>query len=190
MPGDAAEASPGPQAVAVLGDYWLPDRPVRSEVGALVQRARDRADAGAASALAALFSRLADSLPPASASAAGGRLVAAVPSAPSPAGAEPSFQLSFVLARALADAGAGLLCPGLIMRRRGSPKMREVPPRERPAAAARAGYEVRRAVTGRHVVLVDDVILTGATLREVTARLTDAGAASVVAAAAARTRLG
>ena len=55
--------------------------------------------------------------------------------------------------------------------------------------AAALGYEAREPVAGRHVLLVDDVVLTGATLAEVAGRLKDAGAASIVAAVAARTRL-
>ena len=50
------------------------------------------------------------------------------------------------------------------------------------------GYEVCEPVAGCHVVLVDDVILTGVTLGMVAACLQEAGAASVTAAVAARTR--
>lgn len=55
------------------------------------------------------------------------------------------------------------------------------------AFALRRGWRATRWVTGRRVLLVDDVVTTGATLSAAATVLKDAGAASVTAAAAART---
>ena len=46
----------------------------------------------------------------------------------------------------------------------------------------------RARFVGHQVVLVDDVVLTGTTLRYITRLLEDAGATRVVAVVAARTR--
>ncbi|MBI3698328.1 MAG: ComF family protein [Acidobacteria bacterium] len=53
----------------------------------------------------------------------------------------------------------------------------------------RGAFAARRPVEGRHVALVDDVITTGATMSECARVLKQAGAARVVALAAARARL-
>ena len=51
-----------------------------------------------------------------------------------------------------------------------------------------ADYEVVEDVEGRHVVLVDDVVLSGTTLSHVADLLLAAGAASVQPIAIARSR--
>ena len=61
-------------------------------------------------------------------------------------------------------------------------------PQWRADVAASADYRASESTAGRHIVVVDDVILTGTTVRTVVACLRDAGAASVTAAVAARTR--
>lgn len=203
----------GIDRLVVLGDYWAapdddpPDTdpvrtaagkrlgrwatagrptpcsdPVRTEVGELVHRAKDSGDEAAAAELGRRLVRLAGrSLPP---QAGLVPLVVGVPSHPAPA-----VDLPAILAAALAAAGIGEHRPGLLVRRCRTPKLRDIAadPARRYDMAAEAGYEVTEPVASRSVVLVDDVILTGTTLRFIAAKLRTAGAASVTAAAAART---
>jgi len=68
-------------------------------------------------------------------------------------------------------------------------RLRHVDPEQRAVVAAAACYRAYQSTAGSHIVVVDDVILTGTTLSAVAACLRDAGAASVTAAVAARTRL-
>ena len=164
----------------VLGDYWQPDRDERTEIGELIHRAKDQGDPRAGSELAERFARLAAAMP----EPAGGlpRLVAPVPSGHRP-------HLVEQLASSLAAAGAGEYRPGLVVKSNPTPRLRHVDPEHRAEVAASAGYRTREPVAGRHIVVVDDVVLTGTTLNAVAACLLEAGAASVTAAAAARTRL-
>ena len=173
--------------VCSLGDYWCGDGDARTEIGLLVHRAKDRGDEAAAAELAERFAGLAEAL----AETADGsqRLVAAVPSMPAVAVEGERLQLAEVLARSLAAAGAGEYRPDLLRRGRATQRLRGVDPQRRPGLAASAGYTAGEGVAGRHVVVVDDVVLTGATLSAVAACLRDGGAASVTAAVAARTRL-
>ena len=173
--------------VHVLGCYWHPERSVRTDIGELVHRAKDRADDAASAELAARFAGLAGCVVSQAADAA--PMVVPVPSRPAAMTGRGGEHLAAVLARALAEGGAGTYCPGVLVRRSDTPRLRGTDPAGRAEAAARAGYEVRAPVEGRHVVLVDDVILTGATLSAVAGRLLEAGAASVTAAVAARTRM-
>ena len=171
----------------VLGDYWQPDCDERTEIGELVCRAKDRGDPGAASELAERFASLATTLP----EATGGlpRLVAPVPSGPVPAGGSDQPHLVERLASSLAAAGVGEYRPSLVVKSNPTPRMRHIEPDRRAEVAASACYSAREPVAGRHIVVVDDVVLTGTTLNAVTACLLDAGAATVTAAVAARTRL-
>lgn len=196
---------------SVLGEYWHEDRSERTGIGELVHRAKDHADAEAADELAGLFAVMAGGLgvPVGIGAGAGGsrgsghstgeprlpapghsatpaRLVAAVPSASTDDA--PHFQLSSVLARRLGDEGVGVYVPDLLVRGSRTFRVRDVPPALRPAAVAKVGYEVAFDVAGCTVILVDDVILTGSTIRAVSALLGAAGAAGVVAVVAARTR--
>ena len=176
----------GVENLYVLDAYWHSDGDVRTEVGELVHRAKDQGDSGAAVALAERFAGLAGVVGEPLDGA--GRLVGAVPSGPV-LGVSGQPTLAAILAEALAGAGAGQFRPDLLSRQRAAPLLRDTAPALRPSAAAALGYEAREPVAGRHVLLVDDVVLTGATLTEVAKRLKDAGAASIVAAVAARTRL-
>lgn len=179
----------GIDRLVVLGDYWVApgggpasEVPTRTELGELVHRAKDSSDEAAAAELGRSLAWLVRrSLP----SAGPVPLVAGVPSHPTPA-----VDLPAVLAEALAAAGIGEHRPGLLIRRHRTQKLRDLgtDTAQRLDTVAAAGYEVTEPVAGRSVVLVDDVILTGATLRFIAAKLRAAGAASVTAAAAARTR--
>lgn len=174
----------------VLDDYWTAPRadpasgvPIRTEVGELVHRAKDSGDEAAAAELGRRLARLVgQSLPP---QAGPLPLVVGVPSHPVPA-----VDLPAVLAEALAAAGIGEHRPGLLVRRHRTQKLRDLDPdaAQRLDVVASAGYEVAEPVTGRAVLLVDDVILTGTTLRFIAAKLQAAGAGPVTAIAAARTR--
>ncbi len=170
----------------MLGDYWLPDRAVPTDIGELVRCAKDRADGAASADLARRFSALAGCLPEVPDGAS--RLVIEVPPVPGTDSSAPNAALPAQLAQALASSGAGLWQEGAVTRRFITRKLRDLPPGQRQTEAAAGGYEVRRPVAGHPVVLVDDVILTGATLNEVATRLRAAGAVSVIAAAAARSR--
>ena len=170
-----------------LGDYWQPDRDERTGIGELVHRAKDKRDPEAASELAERFASLATALPEAD----GGlpRLVVPVPSGPVPAGNGDRPDLAKMLALALAAAGAGECRPSLVVKSNPTPRMRHLEPERRADVVASAGYRAGEPVAGRHILVVDDVVLTGTTLNAVAACLRDAGAASVTAAVAARTRL-
>ena len=170
-----------------LGDYWQPDRDERTGIGELVHRAKDKRDPEAASELAERFASLATALPEAD----GGlpRLVVPVPSGPVPSGNGDRPDLAKMLALALAAAGAGECRPSLVVKSNPTPRMRHLEPERRAEVVASAGYRAGGPVAGRHIVVVDDVVLTGTTLNAVVACLRDAGAASVTAAVAARTRL-
>lgn len=180
----------GIDRLVVLGDYWTAPgsgpasgAPTRTEVGELVHRAKDSGDEAAAAELGHRLARLVRrSLPP---QAGPLPLVVGVPSHPVRV-----VNLPAVLAEALAAAGIGEHRPGLLVRRHQTQKLRNLAPdaAQRLDTVAAAGYEVAEPVAGRAVVLVDDVVLTGTTLRFIAAELLAAGAESVTAVAAARTR--
>ena len=173
--------------VLLLGDYWRADCDERTETGWLVHRAKDRAEDAAARELAERFAGLAEAL--AQISDGSERVVVPVPSMPAPVDATGRVPLAGVLAWSLAAAGAGEYRLDLLVRTATTPRLRHVDLQQRAETAAAAGYRASGAAAGRHVVVVDDVILTGATMGAVAACLRDAGAASVTAAVAARTRL-
>ena len=172
--------------VYALGDYWQPDRAERTEIGELVHRAKDHSDADAEQELAERFASLARILPDTPDNSP--RLVVPVPPNPTPAGEDRRRTLTQLLAEALAAAGAGECRADLVVKRNATPRLRQIDPERRPQVAAEAGYRATEQATGRHVVVVDDVILTGTTLTAIATCLHDAGAASVIAVVAARTR--
>ncbi len=208
----------GGVATFTLDDYWRTNRDERTGIGELVHRAKDQGDPKAASELAERFAFLAErfadlagGLPAANGDLP--RLVTPVPSGPTAHGNDdrPHLaeacsswstslsspvdgnygrpHLAELLAASLAGAGAGEYRPGLVVKSNPTPRLRHVDPERRSEVAASAGYRAREPVAGRHIVVVDDVVLTGTTLNAVAACLFDAGAASVTAAVAARTRL-
>ena len=170
----------------VLGDYWYPDRDERTAIGLLIHRARDFAEDGAAQELAKRFASLASHL--GQTADGSGRLVVPVPSKPVLAGEDDRPHLATHLAASLAAAGAGDYRPSLVAKTNDTPRLRHLDPDRRADVAASADYRASESAAGRHIVLVDDVLLTGTTVRAVVACLRDAGAASVTAAVAARTR--
>ena len=170
----------------LLGDYWRADCDERTEIGWLVHRAKDQADESAARELAERFASLASHL--GETADGSGRLVVPVPSKPVLAGEGDRPHLATHLAASLAAAGAGEYRPSLVAKTNDTPRLRHTDPQWRADVAASAGYRASESTAGRHIVVVDDVVLTGSTVRAVVACLRDAGAASVTAAVAARTR--
>ena len=170
----------------VLGDYWRPDCDERTEIGVLIHRARDLAEDVAAQELAKRFASLAPHL--GETVDGSGRLVVPVPSKPVPTGEGDRPHLATHLAASLAAAGAGECRPSLVAKTNDTPRLRHLDPERRADVVASADYRASESAAGRHIVVVDDVVLTGATVRAVVACLRDAGAASVTAAVAARTR--
>lgn len=114
---------------------------------------------------------------------AGPRVQLVVPVATEPGRARRrGFDHAWLLARPVARA-LGVTCGRVLRTRRRAPDRG----RARQAADLPAGAMWARAdLGGRHVLLVDDVLTTGATIRAATAALDDAGAGSVQVAVLAR----
>ena len=164
--------------VHVMGNYWRGDIDERSELGELIASAKDL---GSAAALGQLERSLVGFVVSLGLSA--DCLVVPVPPGPD-RDAHPVPSLAAAVATAL---GADVVA--VVERRRATARLRDTPPKRRRAVVEAAGYEIAGDVTGHHVVLVDDVILTGTTLGFLAGLLVDAGAARVDAVVAGRTRL-
>ena len=111
-------------------------------------------------------------------------IVVGIPSSPD----RPNLLVTAV-ARAIATA-TGSVSVDAVVRHRVTVRLRDLDPTERPATVLAADYEVVEDVGGRHVVLVDDVVLSGTTLDHVADLLLAAGVASVRPVAIARSRRG
>lgn len=171
----------GPRHVDVIGTIWHADRHERTSLGCLVEAAKDRDDSAARA-------RIVDEV---HTWVADGRLevdpdaiVVGIPSSPD----RPNLLVTAV-ARAIATA-TGSVSVDAVVRHRVTGRLRDLDPTERMATVLAADYEVVQDVEGRHVVLVDDVVLSGTTLDHVADLLLAAGAASVRAVAIARSRRG
>lgn len=104
---------------------------------------------------------------------------------------ERGFNVAGLLAEGLADAAPGHRSPGVrdvLAIRRSAPQVGRsgAARRAAPAGAMRARRLAALRIRGRHVVLVDDVVTTGATLEEAARVLRRLGAASVVAVTCTR----
>ena len=102
------------------------------------------------------------------------------------------YNQAALLALALARLTGIAVVPDLLIRRRRTPSQGTLSREERQRNVRRA-FAVRSAclprLAGRHVVLVDDVLTTGATAGECAATLTDAGAKAVDVLTLARVNL-
>ena len=165
----------------VLGTIWHTDRHERTSLGSLVEAAKDLNDSTARARIVdEVHAWVAD----------GGldvdpdAIVVGIPSSPD----RPNPLVSAV-ARAVAIA-TGSVSVNAVVRHRVTGRLRDLDPTERPVMVRAADYEVVEDVGGRHVVLVDDVVLSGTTLYHVADLLLAAGAASVRPVAIARSRRG
>jgi len=89
------------------------------------------------------------------------------------------FNQSELLARVIAERNGLELVTGVLRRARNTPPQLQVDDRGRREANMRDAFVCRGGVTGRRVLLVDDVLTTGATARECARTLKAAGAGSV-----------
>lgn len=166
-----------PTEIHAMGEYWHTDRPERTTLGELVHRAKDL---GCDDAARELVRRVEQYL-------IGMRLDrSAVLTVMPPSPDRPSPLLQRLVADLVPPPGVEVR--ELVVRHHATPRIRELEPAARPAMVASAGYETVGDCRGRHVVVVDDVVLTGTTLRHVAGLLLDAGADAVTPVALARSR--
>lgn len=164
--------------IHVAGSYWQDDSDRPSSLGELVSEAKDFQGPAA---LARLRERLSDFVSGLDFGPA--PLVVAVPPGPG-RDAHPVPALADAVASRL-----GVTAAKVLTRETSTARLRDTPIERRRVVVESAGYSVRGDVTGRSVVLVDDVVLTGTTLGYLAEILIDAGAADVSAVVVCRTRL-
>lgn len=99
---------------------------------------------------------------------------------------ERGFNQALELARAVAQSVQAPVDAKLCVKTRDTPPQTRLPWKER-RKNIRGAFVVLGDVTGRHVVVIDDVLTTGATLNELARNLKRAGAASVTGWVVART---
>lgn len=101
---------------------------------------------------------------------------------------EREFNHAFYLAKPISRITGIPLCPSILIRKRGSKPQVGLRPKER-WANVRGTFHINRPerVKGKHVILVDDVLTTGATVNECARTLKKAGVIHVEVWALART---
>ncbi|MDA8388452.1 MAG: ComF family protein [Nitrospiraceae bacterium] len=101
---------------------------------------------------------------------------------------ERGFNQSMLLARHVAKWSGAELLPHALVKKRDTPPQAGLTRKERARNLRGAFLAARGGLTGMTVLLIDDVITTGATVRECSKALAGAGAGTVFVAALARTK--
>jgi len=162
---------------AVMGAVWNQAGTERTELGQLLARAKDDHDEVAIATLSERFvewgSIWADP---------GDALVIPVPASPD----RPNVLVER-MAAGLAQRW-GVTTETFLVRHNVTPRMRDIAPADRAALARAAGYETTGSLVGASVMLVDDVMVTGATLHQVARVLQAAGVSSLQALVLARSQ--
>ncbi len=167
-----------------MGTYWCEDSDTLTQLGELIAAAKDHETETAVTTLQAQITDFTHSLdlPSAATSPAGDIVVVPVPN-----GSGRKRRLAPALAESVAEAMDATLLEA-VHKRNVTARLRDTPVQQRLALVEAAGYEVTGSVEGHQVVLVDDVVMTGTTLTHLAQLLHQAGASSVSAVVAARTR--
>ncbi len=172
------------ERVHVMGAYWCDDSDTPTPLGELIAAAKDHESETAVTTLQAQLTHFVHSLdlPSATTGPAGDIVVVPVPN-----GSGRKRRVAPALAESVAEA-MGATLRDAVHKRNPTARLRDTSVQQRLALVEAAGYEVTGSVVGHRVVLVDDVVLTGTTLTHLAQLLHQAGAASVSAVVAARTR--